>query len=81
MRLVNSQTKQSIVEFQGSEVIFYNKFLEREMQSIGIPIPHGLRGLFHGKDCVRLGEEEFRRAFREIYYVTAMNHDMFHWED
>ena len=61
--------------------MLHNKILEHEMRSIGIPIPHGLRGIYHGKDCVRLEDEEFQKAFREIYYLTVMNPEAFHWSE
>lgn len=79
MKLVNVNTKQPIVEFQGEKTLIYSKFLEHEMQSIGISIPPGLRGLYHGKDCVRLEDEDFQRAFKEVFYVTAMNPKIFLW--
>lgn len=78
-RLVNRHTNQSIVEFQENKTIFHNKFLENEMRSIGILIPHGLRGIYHGKDCIRLGDKEFQQAFREVYYLTSMNPETFEW--
>lgn len=80
MKLVNVNTNQPIVEFQeDGRILIYSKFLEHEMRSIGITIPPGLRSLYNGKDCVRLGDEEFQRAFKEVFYLTAMNPNIFHW--
>jgi len=81
MKLINTQTAQSLVEFEDDRTIFHSKFLEHEMRTIGIPVPHGLRGIFHGKDCIRLEDEEFQRAFKEIYYLTAMNPETFQWKE
>lgn len=78
-QLINCRTKQSIVDFEGDKTIFHNKFLEHEMRDIGILIPHGLRGVYHGKDYVRLEDEEFQKAFQEIYYLTTMNPETFQW--
>lgn len=80
-KLINRHTNQLIVEFERDKTIFYSKFLENEMRSIGILIPHGLRGIYHGKDYVRLDDAEFEQAFREIYYLTTMNPDIFQWSD
>jgi len=80
MRLINSKTKVPLVEFHGKRTVFHSKFLEKEMKTLGIPVPHGLRGIFHGKDNVFLGEEEFQLAFKEIYYLTQMDPTLFHWE-
>lgn len=78
-RLINIQTNQSIVEFEGDNTLFHSKFLEKEMRELGIPVPHGLRGIYHGKERIRLGDEEFQQAFREIYYLTTMNPEKFRW--
>ncbi|MFZ0565916.1 MAG: hypothetical protein WAM28_07010 [Chlamydiales bacterium] len=81
MKLVNKQTNEPIIEFEGKKTLFHNKFLEQEMRSIGILIPHGLRGVYHGKNYVRLEDEEFQKAFKEIYCLTSMNPDTFQWQD
>ncbi len=81
MRLINTKTSKSLVEFHDDKTIIYNKFLESEMRSIGIPVPHGLRGVYHGKDSVHLGDTEFQQAFKEIYYLTAMDTVLFRWEE
>ncbi len=80
-RLVNTHTEQPLVEYEGAKTIFHNKYLEHEMRDIGILIPHGLRGLYNGKETVRLGDDEFQKAFRDIYYLTAMNVETFKWQD
>lgn len=80
-RLVNKKTQQPIVEFADGKTLIHNKFLEHEMRSIGIPIPHGLRGVYQGKDCIRLEDAEFQKAFQEVYYITAMNPELFQWYD
>ena len=78
-KLVNKKTEQTLVEFEGNKTLIYNKFLEKEMRHIGIPIPHGLRGIYNGKESVRLEDIEFQKAFQEIYYLTAMDHEIFKW--
>jgi len=80
MRLVNLKSRRPIVEFREGKPVFYSKFLEHEMRQIGIAIPHGLRGIYHGKTTVTLEDHEFERAFKEIYYVTYMSPDQFHWQ-
>ena len=79
-KLINKKTQKPIVEFQQEKIIIYNKFLEQEMRSIGINIPHGLRGIY-GKDYVRLDDPEFPKAFQEIYYLTTMDPTTFQWLD
>lgn len=79
MKLVNKKNNQSIVEFSEEKTVFHNKFLEQEMRTLGIPIPHGLRGVFQGKDFIYLGDADFQKAFREVYYLVSMNHDQFQW--
>lgn len=81
MKLINTKTKSPLVEFKKDRTIIYNKYLEQEMKTLGIPIPHGLRGLFHGHDIVFLGDEDFQTAFKEIYYVTTIDPQTFQWVD
>lgn len=49
------------------------------MRTLGIPVPPGMRALYAGKDTVVLGEQEFQKAFREIYYPTLMDQELFRW--
>lgn len=79
MRLINIKNKQLIVEFKEDDAIFHSKFLEHEMRDMGIWIPHGLRGVYQGRDCVYLGEEQFQQAFKEVYYLTYMDSTQFKW--
>lgn len=80
-QLINTQTKEILLEFEGENTVIYSKFLENEMRNMGIPIPHGLRGVYRGKDCIRLKDEEFQRAFREIYYITTIDPEKFFWRE
>lgn len=80
-KLVNKKSGKAIVEFEGEKAIFHNKYLEHEMRELGIPIPHGLRGVYYGKASLRLGEEGFQKAFREVYYLTTMDPALFEWQD
>ena len=80
-RLVHKKTQQPIVEFIEQETVFYNRFLEQEMRNIGIMIPHGLRGVYQGKDCIKLEDTEFQRAFKEVYYLTTMGAENFQWQE
>lgn len=80
-RLINKRTQQPIVEFTQGKATFHSRFLENEMRSIGINIPHGLRGIYHGKDTVRLDDIEFEKAFQEIYFLTTMDPTTFEWLD
>ena len=80
-QLLNVHTKKPIVEFEGDKTLIHNKFLEHEMRTLGIPIPHGLRGLYHGKDTILLDDPDFQQAFKEIYYLTSMNPATFKWSE
>lgn len=50
------------------------------MRLLGVPIPPGMRSLFEGKDFIYLRDSTFQKAFKEIYYLTAMDPQEFHWE-
>lgn len=81
MKLINTLNSQLLVEFRGDETLIYNKFLEQEMRTVGIAVPHGLRGLYHGKDNILLDDLDFQRAFKEVYYLMAMDHEKFRWKN
>lgn len=81
MRLVNKNTHNPLVEFNEDKIIFHNKFLEQEMKHVGIAIPNGLRGVFHGRDYIFLGDLDFPKAFREVYFIVSMNPETFLWEE
>lgn len=80
-QLINMQTSLPIVEFLEEKTIIYSKFLENEMRTIGISIPPGLRGVYQGKDNVRLEDQGFQKAFKEIFYLTSMDHGIFQWKE
>lgn len=80
MRLVNKKTGESLLEFKGDKIQFFNRFLEEEMRIVGIPIPPGVRNYFGGKDYIFLDDENFQRAFREIYYLTSFDPKLFQWQ-
>ncbi len=78
-QLLNVDSGLPIIEFDGERTHIHNKFLEQEMRTLGIPIPHGLRGLYHGKDSIVLNDPDFQQAFQEVYYLTSMNPATFKW--
>lgn len=80
MRLVNSKSRQTLVDFTTTGAVFYSKYLEEEMRRCGIPIPPGLRARFGGKDFIYLGDPDFQKAFREVFYLTAFDPGLFIWE-
>jgi len=77
---VNKQTDQPLVEFIEGQTLFHSRYLEREMRTLGIPIPPGSRSLFNGQDTIYLGDDQFQKAFKEIYYETLMDRTLFKWE-
>lgn len=80
MRLINKKTAKPLVEIHQGQVRFYSEFLEKQMQLMGIEIPHGLQVQYAGKTHVLLGDPLFARAFREIYYIHYMDASQFRWE-
>jgi hypothetical protein len=77
MKLIDTKNGKVVVEFKKQRAIFYNKYLEREMKKIGIVIPPGVRSFYEGKDCVVLGDPLFEKAFKEIYFLTCIDHTRF----
>jgi hypothetical protein len=81
MRLVNLKTNQVIAEFEGTITKIHNKFLEKEMEEMGIAIPPGLRTFFGGKDVVYLQDSLFQKAFKEVYSLKAIEQSLARWEE
>lgn len=79
MHLINLETGEIVIEFNENGTVFHNHLLEKEMEKMGIAIPHGLRGGYHGKDLVHLGDPDFEKAFREIYYLSYLSSKRFKW--
>lgn len=80
-KLINVNTSLPIVEFFEGKTVIHSKFLENEMRTIGIAIPPGLRSVYQGKDNVLLEDAEFQKAFKEVFYLTSMDHGIFQWKE
>ncbi len=80
MRLIHTRTNQPVVEFQKDETVFFSNLLKKEMELIGINIPHGLRGVYQGKACIYLEDPEFQQAFKEVYYLSYLDPSHFEWK-
>lgn len=81
MKLVNKDTKGVVVEFTDSKIIFHDRFLEAEMSENGITVPTALQKEYGNKEIVFVEDSEFLKAFKEIYYPSSMNPNVFQWED
>ena len=80
MHLINLETNEIVIEFNESGTVFHSSLLEKEMERMGIAIPHGMRGSYHGKDLIHLGDPDFERAFKEVYYLTYLSSKPFAWQ-
>ena len=79
MNLVSVTTNQTLVEFHDHKPIFHNKYLEKEMKEIGIVIPDFLRGDFQGRAVIKLDDDLFNRAFKDVFYPLHMDSSKYQW--
>ena len=80
LQLVNLESGFVVVEFVGDKTVIHDRFLFEEMQKSGIVIPNYLQPKFGGKKRVRFDQQEFQRAFKEVYYEFCINHKVYRWE-
>ncbi len=82
MKLIDSENNSVYIEFDdGKSPYFADAFLEKEMQLYGIEIPPKYREEFDGKQIVMLEDDDFPRAFRDVYYLYHVDRNVFRWED
>lgn len=81
MQLINVKTGFVLVEYKGAKTLFHDRFLEQSMKKQGILIPPFKRDDFGGKTVVRLGDKDFQKAFKEIYYPLSMNPRTYQWQE
>ena len=80
-KLVNTETHEIYAEFsEESSPYFHDKDLAIEFSRFGIAIPQDYRNEFDGKKIIYIEDEEFARAFKEIFYEYHLNHRKFQWE-
>jgi hypothetical protein len=80
-KLVHVKSNFTVVEFIGEDTIIHDAILAKEMLERGVLIPPALQGLYHGKEAIRLGEEEFQRAFKEIFCVNIFSSSNYVWQE
>lgn len=80
IRLINSKTGHTVVEFIEEATIFHDCFLESEMQEVGILIPFSRQSDFLGKEVIYLNDPLFKKAFLEIYYPISIANALYQWQ-
>lgn len=81
MKLIHLKSKFTVLEFRGEKTIIYDRILEKEMTMRGIVIPQAIRHEYSGKSSIRLGDREFQKAFKEIYFLQVFTPNHYRWED
>lgn len=80
-KLVHIKSQFTLVEFIGKDTLIHDRILEKEMTENGILIPPALRHLYQGKEAIRLGEEEFQRAFKDIFAIHIFDSTHYSWQE
>ncbi len=79
MKLVNQNTHFVVVEYQGDKTIFHDKYLEKAMSMVGIRIPDFLIENFGNQSVIKRTDDQFQKAFKEVYYPLVYNTKNFKW--
>jgi hypothetical protein len=81
MKLIDTRDKSIYAEFsEGKPPHFADSLVEKEMRLYGIEIPPRFRDQFDGKEFVVWADDDFPRAFREVYYFCNLDRRLFQWE-
>lgn len=80
MKLVNKNSGFVVVEFVDHKPHFFDPVLEMQMKEHGIAVPLELRESFSGKERVYLGDEEFEKAFHELFCKYSFDDQVYKWE-
>ncbi|MEX1013141.1 MAG: hypothetical protein WD595_04985 [Waddliaceae bacterium] len=81
MKLVNTALDFTVLEFEGNETKFHDNYMKREMEEIGIRVPYLLQNLYNNKRVIKLTDDQFQKAFKEIYYPLVLDESKFKWID
>ena len=80
MKLINLRLKFVVADYQGEKTLIHDRILLKEMMFRGVIIPLALRIEYGGKSAVRIGDKEFQRAFKEVYFAQVFNPNNYRWE-
>jgi len=69
MKLVEMKHNQVLVEFKDDVVIIHDQIIEQDIKKRGIFIPPAYRSEYDGKTTIKIGDPDFQRAFKEVYYA------------
>jgi hypothetical protein len=64
---------------KNQEVTIHDKMLKNLMEKKGIDIPAFLQASYNNQSKVKLGDSNFIKAFKEIYWENNMNHNIYKW--
>jgi hypothetical protein len=81
MKLIHRTSGFVVAEYREDQTIIHDRMLAQEMSVGGVAIPPPLKGQFNGKKNVLLGEKEFQRAFKQLYFPQVFNLKNYFWEE
>lgn len=79
----NNGVQKTIAKISSSDIEIFDKYLFKNMKTLGIRIPDILRSEFNGRNIVYLEKENnalFIKAFKEIYCPSSMPANLYHWQ-
>ena len=77
---VNRETGFVVMEQIEDKLVFHDPILEAEMISSGIAIPPEHQERYGKRERVKLGENQFFKAFQEFYSVYIYDSAVYEWK-
>jgi hypothetical protein len=80
LQLVNLKSGFVVMEQKEGKIIFHDPILEDSMRETGVVIPPELQEAYGDRDRVKLEEENFFKAFKELYSSYIYDSDLYEWK-
>ncbi len=78
-QFVNQQSGFVVMEQKEGKIIFHDPILEESMKETGIVIPPELQEEYGNRERVKLEEEGFFEAFKNLYSRYIYDSDVYEW--
>lgn len=79
MKLIHIKTGFIVLEFQKGKTLIYDRVLDKQMRTQGILIPASIRKLYDGKKAIRLSDDTFQTAFKDLFFHQIFDSKQYAW--
>jgi hypothetical protein len=79
LKNTNINYKIATIDEDAEKIKIHHSDLKKLMKTNGIDIPAFLQAAYDNQKTVRLGEKNFIRAFKQIYWQNNMDPEVYKW--